>query len=145
ALEERFARWVAAFRDSAHAAGIDAATLDVAFAGVRLVPRALELDRAQPEFTRAVWDYLDRAVSPQRVALGQQKLAEVRTGADATAAVELPRQRGRCRRRRPARHLGQHGRRAGLHRQPAGARRLACRRALGGRGAAAGWLRCRPR
>jgi lytic murein transglycosylase len=46
----------------------------------------VELDRAQPECTRTVWDYLDRAVPPQRVALGQDKLLQVRVEADAAAA-----------------------------------------------------------
>ncbi|MEO6744452.1 MAG: lytic murein transglycosylase, partial [Caldimonas sp.] len=44
------------------------------------------LDRAQPEFTRAVWDYLDNAVSPQRIRLGQDRLLQVREQADAAAA-----------------------------------------------------------
>jgi lytic murein transglycosylase len=46
----------------------------------------VELDRAQPEFTRTVWDYLDSAVSPQRIALGQQKLLQLRGETDAAAA-----------------------------------------------------------
>ena len=50
------------------------------------LPRVVELDRAQPEFTRTVWDYLDSAVSPQRVARGQDKLLQVRDEADAAAA-----------------------------------------------------------
>lgn len=65
--EQRFAEWVARFRESARAAGIDEATLSAAFDTVRLRPRAVEADRSQPEFTRTLWDYLDAAVSPQRV------------------------------------------------------------------------------
>lgn len=84
--EQRFAEWVARFRESARAAGIDEATLSAAFDTVRLRPRAVEADRSQPEFTRTLWDYLDAAVSPQRVATGQQKLAELRTEAEAAAA-----------------------------------------------------------
>src|SRR5882724_1950948 len=72
-LEQRFARWVASFRSSAQAAGIDEATLHDALDDVHYLPRVVELDRAQPEFARAVWDYLDSAVSPQRVAPGQDK------------------------------------------------------------------------
>jgi lytic murein transglycosylase len=84
--EQRFARWIQAFRPTARAAGIDEATLDAAFADVHYVPRAVERDRAQPEFTRTVWDYLDSAVSPQRVALGQERFAQFRAEADAAAA-----------------------------------------------------------
>jgi membrane-bound lytic murein transglycosylase B len=69
--QKAFEHWVKDFRTSARAAGIDEATLNVAFADVRYLPRVVELDRAQPEFTRTVWSYLDSAVSPQRVALGQ--------------------------------------------------------------------------
>jgi lytic murein transglycosylase len=85
-VEQRFAAWVADFRASMQAAGIDAATLGTAFDGVQYLPRVVDLDRAQPEFTRTVWDYLDLTVSPQRVALGQQKLAELRAAVDGAAA-----------------------------------------------------------
>lgn len=85
-LQVRFAQWLASFRASALAAGIDEATLRQALDDARLLPRVVELDRAQPEFTRAVWDYLDTAVSPQRVARGQDKLLQVQAEADAAAA-----------------------------------------------------------
>lgn len=81
-----FETWVADYRASAHAAGIDEATLAAAFDPVQFLPRVLALDRAQPEFTRAVWDYLDRTVTPERVALGQEKLARYRAEADAASA-----------------------------------------------------------
>jgi lytic murein transglycosylase len=85
-LQQAFARWVAAFRDSARAAGIDEATLQAAFDDVHYLPRVVSLDGAQPEFTRTVWDYLDTAVSPQRVALGQQKLLQTGSEGEAAAA-----------------------------------------------------------
>jgi lytic murein transglycosylase len=84
--EQGFARWVAGFRASALAAGIDEATLRIAFDDVRYLPRVVELDRAQPEFTRTAWEYLDSAVSPQRVAQGQDKLLQLRSQTDAAAA-----------------------------------------------------------
>jgi lytic murein transglycosylase len=86
ALQLGFARWVTEFRTSAQAAGIDEATLRVAFDDVRYLPRVVELDRAQPEVIRTVWDYLDSTVTPQRVARGQAKLAQVHDPADAAAA-----------------------------------------------------------
>jgi lytic murein transglycosylase len=86
APDQAFARWVQDFAVSARAAGISDATLQDAFDGVRLVPRVVELDRRQPEFTQTVWDYLDRAVSPQRVARGRDKLAQFSTVAQAAAA-----------------------------------------------------------
>ncbi|MCD2514296.1 lytic murein transglycosylase [Comamonas endophytica] len=84
--EQKFARWVADFRASARAAGIDEATLHQAFDGVRFVPRVVTSDRAQPEFTRTVWDYLDGAVSAQRVARGQEKLQQLRATIDSASA-----------------------------------------------------------
>ena len=81
-----FADWVARFSVRASAAGIDAATLHLAFDDVRFIPRVVDLDRAQPEFTRAVWDYLDSAVSAQRISRGQEKLAKLRPEIDAVAA-----------------------------------------------------------
>ena len=85
-LQQAFARWVKAFRATASAAGIDEATLGAAFGDVRYLPRVVELDRSQPEFTRTVWDYLDVAVSSQRVANGQSKLLQFSAEADAAAA-----------------------------------------------------------
>lgn len=86
ALQQRFARWVDGLRATARAAGIGEATLQAALDGAHYLPRVVEQDRAQPEFTRTVWDYLDSAVSPQRVARGQDKLRQVRAEADAAAA-----------------------------------------------------------
>ncbi len=86
AQQQGFARWIASFEDGARAAGVDDATLHVAFDDAHFVPRAVSADRAQPEFTRAVWDYLDLIVSPDRVLRGQQKLAE--TQADLAAAQD---------------------------------------------------------
>ena len=86
AVEQRFAKWVADFRTTARAEGISDATLRSAFDQVQYLPRVIELDRAQPEFVRTVWDYLDNTVTPQRVATGQGKLLQVRAEADAAAA-----------------------------------------------------------
>ena len=87
---QKFARWVAEFSTRARAAGIDEATLHTAFDTVRFVPSAVTSDRAQPEFTRAVWDYLDSAVSPQRIARGEAKLRQLRLAGngDANAGVD---------------------------------------------------------
>ncbi len=91
ALQQGFERWVAGFMDSARAAGIDDATLHQAFDGARYVARAVDADRKQPEFTRAVWDYVDAIVSPARVLRGQQKLAEQQAAlAAAEAAYGVP-------------------------------------------------------
>ncbi|MDP2448575.1 MAG: lytic murein transglycosylase [Polaromonas sp.] len=84
--QQKFARWVLEFSTSARAAGITEETLRLAFDGVRFIPRVTELDSAQPEFTRAVWDYLDSAVSAQRIGRGQDRLLQSRPTIDAAAA-----------------------------------------------------------
>ena len=78
-LQKKFERWVENFCITARAAGIDEATLQSAFSNVHYLPRVVTLDRAQPEFSRTVWDYLDNAVSPQRLARGQEKLQQLQT------------------------------------------------------------------
>lgn len=84
--QQAFAAWIREFRVSARAAGISEATLQVAFANAHYLPQVVERDRSQAEFTRTVWDYLDTAVSPGRIARGQDRLFEVQTPADAAAA-----------------------------------------------------------
>ncbi len=77
--DPEFRAWIAAFQARALAAGITRATFDQAFEGVQLNTRVLERDRNQAEFSRALWDYLDSAVSATRVENGRAQLAEYRT------------------------------------------------------------------
>lgn len=69
-----FAKWVAAFRVDALAQGISAETFDRSFAHVKLNPRVVDLNENQPEFSRAIWDYMDGAVSSDRVEAGHEQL-----------------------------------------------------------------------
>ena len=66
--------WVAGFRGRALAAGISSATFDAAMADVHFLPDVVERDRKQDEFTKTIWDYLDKAVSDNRIAAGQKAL-----------------------------------------------------------------------
>lgn len=68
-----FQAWLGGFATEARAAGIDVQTINSTLARAQWQPRVLELDRAQPEFTRTPWAYLDSAVSPKRVAQGQSQ------------------------------------------------------------------------
>ncbi len=74
--EAGFAAWVAGFRPRALAAGITGQTFDAAFRDARFDPAVVEKDRNQSEFTKAIWDYLDSAVSDERVANGQAALQD---------------------------------------------------------------------
>lgn len=80
-----FAAWIEAFSREALTAGIRPATVQQALGHARLQPRVIELDRAQPEFSRTPWAYLDSAVSAQRIAQGQAKRAEHQAAIDAAA------------------------------------------------------------
>ncbi|MGA1859994.1 lytic murein transglycosylase [Azospirillum sp. 11R-A] len=71
-----FPEWLAALRAEALGQGIRPQTFDRAFQRVKLSDRVVELDGAQPEFTRQVWQYLDSAVNEKRVQDGRQKLQE---------------------------------------------------------------------
>jgi membrane-bound lytic murein transglycosylase B len=73
---DEFTAWRDSFRAEALEAGISAATFDAAFEGVAVSAQVLERDAFQPEFTRAIWEYLDSAVSDARIAGGQVQLAE---------------------------------------------------------------------
>ncbi|GHB16620.1 lytic murein transglycosylase [Salinicola rhizosphaerae] len=81
-----FKAWVDDFRQSAAAKGVDRSTLALAFDSASYLPRILEYDRSQPEFTRQIWSYLDSAVSDQRVSTGRQRLAANRALADRVTA-----------------------------------------------------------
>lgn len=93
-----FAAWVADFRREAAAAGIDAATLAAAFDDATYLPEVIRRDRAQPEFSRRVWTYLDGAVSPARIRRGHDRwqahravieAAATRTGVPAPILVAI--------------------------------------------------------
>lgn len=71
-------QWIETFRPHALAEGISPDTFDRAFRGVRYNAEVIEKDRNQAEFTRAIWDYLDRAVSDKRVENGRQALLQNR-------------------------------------------------------------------
>lgn len=73
-----FERWRDDFRRRALRNGIQAATFDAAFRGVRYQPRVIELDGKQPEFTRTLWDYVNRVVTRDRVSEGNQKARALR-------------------------------------------------------------------
>lgn len=80
-----FAEWRSRFREEALAAGIRPRIFDDAFKGIEPDPSIVQADQSQPEFTRAVWQYLDGAVSPQRLAQGRRALSQY---ADILDAIE---------------------------------------------------------
>ncbi len=72
--DEGLAEWLVGFRARALAQGIHAATFDAALEGVSYDPAIIKRDRNQAEFTKAIWDYLDTAVSDLRIESGRKVL-----------------------------------------------------------------------
>ena len=83
--DAKFAQFVKDFRDTALKAGISLETYDRSMTGISRNPRIEQLNLNQPEFARPVWEYLDSAVSPDRVTNGQKMLA---ANAPALARIE---------------------------------------------------------
>ncbi len=73
-----FGTWLWELRAEAQGRGITTATLDGALNGISLIPRVVELDRKQPEFTLTYTQYRDRVVPMSRIKKGRRKLAENR-------------------------------------------------------------------
>ncbi len=85
AQQAGFAAWLAEVEREAIAQGLRPATVRQVLGSAQLLPRVIELDRAQPEFTRTPWAYLDAAVSPQRIAQGQAQRTAHRAALEAAA------------------------------------------------------------
>lgn len=83
--DQKFEAFLAGFRTTALAAGIDPGTYDLSLAGIARNPRVEALDLEQPEFVKPVWDYLEGAVTPARIAAGQEMLVAY---APALAGIE---------------------------------------------------------
>jgi len=71
-----FERWVAAFRPRALARGISEQTYDRVMRGIKPDTSVYALDRAQPEFTEALWQYINRRCSDHRVITGKARAKE---------------------------------------------------------------------
>lgn len=78
AQSQPFEQWLADLRQEALTKGVRAATLDSALNGIAPIPRVVELDRKQPEFSLTFQQYMDRVVPVARVEKGRRLLAENR-------------------------------------------------------------------
>jgi peptidoglycan lytic transglycosylase B len=81
-----FDEWLGGLRKEALHDGISPSTLDAALTGLAPIPRVVELDRTQPEFTLSFEEYLQRVVPDSRVEAGRRKLRENRAVLQAIGA-----------------------------------------------------------
>lgn len=95
---EGFAAWRTTFRTRALAQGVSSATFDEVMAQAEFLPKVVERDRRQDEFSKTIWDYLDKAVSDDRIASGKKALQknaalfdkiEARYGVDKYAVLAI--------------------------------------------------------
>lgn len=73
-----FAEWLAELKAEALQSGITEVILVDALDGIEPIPRVVELDRNQPEFTLTFQEYITRVVPAHRIATGRKKLAQNR-------------------------------------------------------------------
>jgi lytic murein transglycosylase len=71
-----FHRFVQSLWPAARVRGVSRATFDEAFRGVDPDPKIIALTRKQSEFVRPIWDYINGAVSAQRLERGRQMASE---------------------------------------------------------------------
>ena len=71
-----FERWVASFRPRALKRGVSEQTYDRVMGAVKPDTSVYAQDRAQPEFTEAMWQYINRRCSEHRVTTGKARAKE---------------------------------------------------------------------
>ncbi len=71
-----FATCVINLQQKAKTAGISQQIIDTTVANLKFVPRVIELDNQQPEFTTSFGDYFDKRVTPWRVEQGRKMMAK---------------------------------------------------------------------
>jgi membrane-bound lytic murein transglycosylase B len=76
AAQQPFSEWLKDLNAEASQIGIRDEILSSALSGVKLVPRVVELDRKQPEFSLTFRQYMVRVVPNSRVKKGRKRLAE---------------------------------------------------------------------
>ncbi|MDE0307254.1 MAG: lytic murein transglycosylase [Albidovulum sp.] len=73
--EREFILWKERFQLSAKDAGIPAGLLEAVLPQIRLEPKVLKLQSNQSEFISPIWEYVDAAMPPERIAAGKDAMA----------------------------------------------------------------------
>ena len=71
-----FIVWLDELKVRADKSGISRKTIDESLSKVEIIPRVIELDRKQPEFTLTLSQYLNNVVSSKRKKKGISKIRE---------------------------------------------------------------------
>ncbi len=71
-----FANWLREFKQQAKAEHISAKTIKATFKHARYLPRVIVLDRGQPEFITPFLSYIDKRVTPSKIAHGRAMLEQ---------------------------------------------------------------------
>ncbi len=74
----KFEQWIEGVKEEARGKGISEFTLHYALRDIHPIPRIIELDRRQPEFTLTLGQYLNRTIPASRVKKARRKFAENR-------------------------------------------------------------------
>ena len=72
-----FSAWRDGFASDLRSEGVDPAIVSSMLDGLEPDPTVIERDQTQPEFVRPIWQYLEGAVSPARVANGERAAARI--------------------------------------------------------------------
>jgi membrane-bound lytic murein transglycosylase B len=76
AYADKFQSCVKSFWPAAKRAGVSWETFERATAGISHDQEVIESAKYQPEYKKPMGEYVDRAISPKRLSMGQQKLIE---------------------------------------------------------------------
>ena len=79
AAEQKFSVWLEGVRAEARQRGLKSETISSSLTDIKPIPRVIELDRRQPEFTLTLDQYLSRVVNERRVRKGRKRFAKHRT------------------------------------------------------------------
>lgn len=86
-----FDTWASEFRGRAIAAGLPGDLIDREMTGLTPNPRVMNLDSAQPEFSKPIGDYIKGTVSDDRILRGQKFRAELPFWGDIESRYGVPR------------------------------------------------------
>lgn len=69
---EDFTNWLKRYGETAKLKGVSSTTINQAFKGLTPNPDVYKLASRQPEFTKPLWEYLDKVISKERIENGRK-------------------------------------------------------------------------